>query len=82
MHLQIYNLGSGHGYSVLEMAAAMERASGKKVRNFYNFIGESGIFVDGAPLKFLFEMMKLRKYNIQARPLLQVLEFHWFVTVA
>ena len=29
---QIYNLGSGHGYSVLEMAAAMERASGKKVR--------------------------------------------------
>jgi len=28
---KIYNLGSGHGYSVLEMAAAMERASGKKI---------------------------------------------------
>lgn len=28
---QIYNLGTGKGYSVLEMVAAFEKASGKKV---------------------------------------------------
>lgn len=29
---QIYNLGTGTGYSVLQMVQAMEKASGKKVR--------------------------------------------------
>ena len=29
--LKIYNLGTGKGYSVLEMIQAFERASGKKV---------------------------------------------------
>lgn len=28
---QIYNLGTGTGYSVLQMVRAMEKASGKKV---------------------------------------------------
>lgn len=28
---QIYNLGTGTGYSVLQMVQAMEKASGKKV---------------------------------------------------
>lgn len=28
---QIYNLGTGTGYSVLQMVVAMEKASGKKV---------------------------------------------------
>ena len=29
--LQVYNLGTGHGYSVLDMVKAFEKASGKKV---------------------------------------------------
>lgn len=29
---QIYNLGTGTGYSVLQMVRAMEKASGKEVR--------------------------------------------------
>ena len=29
--LQIYNLGTGKGYSVIEMAKAFEKASGKPV---------------------------------------------------
>jgi len=33
----VYNLGTGNGYTVLEMAAAMERASGKKVP--YKIVG-------------------------------------------
>ena len=28
---QVYNLGTGHGYSVLDMVKAFEKASGKKV---------------------------------------------------
>ena len=30
-NLQIYNLGTGHGYSVLDMIQAMEKASGKHI---------------------------------------------------
>lgn len=30
---QIYNLGTGTGYSVLQMVQAMERASGREVRS-------------------------------------------------
>lgn len=29
--LQVYNLGTGRGYSVLQMVKAMEKASGRKV---------------------------------------------------
>lgn len=29
--LQVYNLGTGTGYSVLQMVKAMEKASGRKV---------------------------------------------------
>lgn len=29
--LQVYNLGTGRGYSVLEMVKAVEKASGKTV---------------------------------------------------
>lgn len=29
--LQVYNLGTGRGYSVLEMVKAVEKASGKPV---------------------------------------------------
>ncbi len=32
---KIYNLGTGKGYSVLEMVAALEKASGKKVVGDY-----------------------------------------------
>ena len=63
MHLQIYNLGSGHGYSVLEMAAAMERASGKKVGKFNNLIAKLVIFVIVAPLKCLLETYILPKHQ-------------------
>ena len=31
--LQVYNLGTGKGYSVVEMAKAFEKASGKQVRS-------------------------------------------------
>jgi UDP-glucose 4-epimerase len=30
---KIYNLGTGKGYSVLEMVAALEKASGRTVRS-------------------------------------------------
>ena len=30
-YFQIYNLGTGKGYSVLEMIKALEKASGKKI---------------------------------------------------
>ena len=30
-HFQVYNLGTGQGYSVIEMAKAFEKASGKPV---------------------------------------------------
>jgi UDP-glucose 4-epimerase len=29
--LEVYNLGTGHGYSVLDMVKALEKASGKKI---------------------------------------------------
>jgi len=31
-NIKIYNLGTGKGYSVLEMVTAFEKASGKKVK--------------------------------------------------
>lgn len=33
LSLQIYNLGTGTGYSVLQMVEAMEKASGREVRH-------------------------------------------------
>lgn len=33
---QIYNLGTGTGYSVLQMVQAMEKASGRKVGRLYS----------------------------------------------
>ena len=35
---QVYNLGTGHGQSVLEMVKAVEKASGKKVNIFLNVL--------------------------------------------
>lgn len=39
--LEVYNLGTGKGYSVLEIVAAMEEASGRKVLVHYIFITRS-----------------------------------------
>ena len=36
--LKIYNLGSGKGYSVLDMVKALEKASGKKVSKLRSLI--------------------------------------------
>ena len=36
---QVYNLGTGHGYSVMDMIQALSKASEKEVSLFYYICG-------------------------------------------
>ena len=45
---QVYNLGTGHGYSVMDMIQALSKASGKEVSLFYYICGAE-IFDQGSP---------------------------------